>query len=202
MSKLSGVAVAARSFGWRGRVALAVGAAALLYGIAACSNTPGKLADLAKGPMAKLAVTAKPEPAPATRFTDLAGAAHTIGDFKGKVTVVNVWAKWCAPCVMEIPSLARLQGDYAGKPVAVVPIDLDKAEDIVPAKAFIAKNAPLTYYSEPTYALPYALKPSVSDMPTTIIYDKKGVERARLAGGADWSSPEAHAVIDALLAEG
>jgi thiol-disulfide isomerase/thioredoxin len=196
MSKRPNVAM-----NWPRRVLLGAGAAALLYGIGACSNPPGKLADLATGHMAKLTVTASPKPAPATVFTDLAGRPHTLADFKGKVTVLNVWAKWCAPCVMEIPSLARLQQAYAGKPVAVVPVDLDKGEDIVPAKAFIARNAPLAYYSEPTYALPYALQPSVTDMPTTIIYDKKGVERARLAGGADWSSPEARAVIDALLAE-
>jgi thiol-disulfide isomerase/thioredoxin len=187
--------------GWPRRIVLGAGAAALLYGIGACSNPPGDLAALATGHMAKLKVTAAPKPAPATVFTDLAGASHTIASFKGKVLVLNVWAKWCAPCVMEIPSLARLQQAYAGKPLAVAAIDLDKGEDITPAKAFIAKNAPLAYYSEPTYALPYALQPSVTDMPTTIIYDRRGVERARLAGGADWSSPEARAVVDALLRE-
>jgi hypothetical protein len=36
-------------------------------------------------------------------------------------------------------------------------------------------------------------------LPTTVIYDKTGHERARLAGGADWNSPEARAVIEALL---
>ena len=152
--------------------------------------------------MAKLTVSAAPKPAPVTAFTDTAGKTHTLADFKGKVTVMNVWAKWCAPCVLEIPSLARLQTAYAGRDVAVVAIDLDKGEDIGPARAFIAKNAPLTYYSEPTYKLPYAVDPPVADMPTTIIYDRKGLERARLAGGADWSSDQAKAVIDALLKEG
>ena len=37
--------------------------------------------------------------------------------------------------------------------------------------------------------------------PTTIIYDRQGRERARLAGDADWTSPEAYAVIDRLLTE-
>lgn len=178
-----------------------LGVAALLYGIAGCSNPAPDLKSLATGPMAKLTVIAVPKPAPATVFTDQAGVRHTLADFKGKVTVMNVWAKWCAPCVLEIPSLARLQTAYAGKDVAVVAVDLDKGEDIGPAQAFIAKNAPLTYYSEPTYALPYAVTPPVADMPTTIIYDRRGMERARLAGGADWSSEQAKAVIDALLKE-
>jgi hypothetical protein len=38
-------------------------------------------------------------------------------------------------------------------------------------------------------------------MPTTVIFDKHGVERARLAGGANWASPEARAVVQALIAE-
>jgi hypothetical protein len=41
----------------------------------------------------------------------------------------------------------------------------------------------------------------VENMPTTIIYDKKGVERARMSGGADWSGPDARAVVDRLLQE-
>lgn len=190
---------AAKTRGWQRRAVTLAGVAALLYATAGCSNPPGDIKALAKGGMAKLTFTEHPNPAPTTTFTDVAGKAHTIAEFKGKVTVVNVWAKWCAPCVTEIPSLAGLQAAYAGKPVAVVAIDVDKGEDIGPAQAFIAKNAPLTYYSEPTYALPYALRPVIQDMPTTIIYDKAGVERARLAGGADWSGPDAKAVIDALL---
>jgi hypothetical protein len=40
----------------------------------------------------------------------------------------------------------------------------------------------------------------VEGMPTTILYDRHGVEQARLAGGADWSGPDARRVIDDLLA--
>ena len=97
-----------------------VGMAALLYGLAACSNTPGDLKPLAKGGMAKLEITAKPETAPDIPFKDGAGGSHILGEFKGKVTIVNLWANWCAPCKEEIPSLARLQTAYAGKDVAVV----------------------------------------------------------------------------------
>ena len=209
MQDIPGAAGAANSRGWQRRAAAWLGVAALLYGIAGCSKPPAtQAADsaaqpagpaLGKGQMAKLMATSSPAPAPDTPIVDADGKTHTLAEFKGKVTVVNIWAKWCAPCVTEIPSLAKLQAAYAGQPVAVVAIDVDKGEDIDPAKRFIAKNAPLTYYSEPTFKLPYAMKPIVTDMPTTIIYDKAGVERGRLAGGADWSGPDARAVIDGLL---
>jgi thiol-disulfide isomerase/thioredoxin len=184
----------------RARLAAALGLAALLYAAAGCSNPPGDLKSLAKGGMVKLWPNGRATPPPPTVFTDAAGKPHSLAEFKGKVAIVNVWANWCAPCKVEIPSLARLQAAYAGKPVAVVAISVGKAEDETAGRAFVTKNPPLIFYTEPTYALAYAFQPPVAEMPTTIIYDKKGVERARLAGGADWSGPDAKAVIDFLLA--
>ncbi|MDB5479769.1 MAG: Redoxin domain protein [Caulobacteraceae bacterium] len=182
------------------RVLLGTASLVLLYALAGCSNPPGDLKSLAQGAMAKLVVSDKPAPAPDTVFRDAAGKPHTISEFKGRVAVVNVWANWCAPCKEEIPSLARLQAAYAGKPLVVVPVSVGKAEDETAGHAFIDRNPPLPFYTEPTYALAFALKPPVEGMPTTILYDARGVERARLAGGADWSSPQARAVMDLLLA--
>ncbi len=178
-----------------GRRTAVVATAALLTILAGCSKP------LNSGAMAKLTNTEHPAPAPTTVFHDASGAPHTLADFKGKVAVVNVWANWCAPCKAEIPSLAKLQTEYAGKPVAVVPISVGKGDDEPAGHAFIDRNPPLTFYSEPTYKLAFAFSPVVENMPTTVIYDKKGVERARMSGGADWSGPDAKAVIDKLLAE-
>ncbi|HEY5107664.1 MAG TPA: TlpA family protein disulfide reductase [Caulobacteraceae bacterium] len=175
-------------------------AAALVYAIAGCSKTPGDLRSLATGAMAKLTVTRQPAPAPTTVFADAAGQPHTLAQFRGKVTVVNIWANWCAPCKAEIPSLARLQRAYAGKPLAVVAISVGKDADETAGRAFIQRNPPLTFYTEPTYAIAYAFQPMIEGMPTTVIYDRAGVERARLTGGADWSGPDAKAVIDTLIA--
>ncbi len=172
-------------------------AAALLATLAACSKPP-----LNHGAMAKLVMTSHPAPPPASVFHDAAGAAHTLADFKGKVTLVNIWANWCAPCKAEIPSLAKLQAAYAGKPVAVVPISVGKGDDEAAGRAFIARTPPLAFYTDPSYAIAFAFKPVVEGMPTTIVYDAKGVERARLTGGADWSGPDAKRVIDTLLAKG
>ena len=151
--------------------------------------------------MAKLVMSPHPAPAPTTEFHDAGGGVHTLAEFKGRVAVVNIWANWCAPCKAEIPSLAKLQAAYAGKAVAIVPISVGKGDDEPAGHAFIDRNPPLTFYSEPTYKLTFAFLPPVDGMPTTIIYDKHGVERARLAGGADWSGPDARKVIDALLKE-
>jgi thiol-disulfide isomerase/thioredoxin len=178
-----------------------IGVAAALYVMPGCSSNPGaSLRPLAVGAMKKLVVADDPEPAPDVVFTDAQGRTHTLADFKGKVVVVNLWATWCAPCVAEMPTLAKLAEESGGQPVVVAPISLDTVEDRANAMAFIAKRPPLRFYAEPKFALAFALKPPVEGLPTTLLIDRKGLVRARLAGGADWSSPQAQKVIQALKA--
>jgi thiol-disulfide isomerase/thioredoxin len=181
-----------------------LGVAAVVYIIVQASINPqgaGSLKGLAKGEMAKLTIPAEATVAPVASFVDSTGKTTRIADFKGKVTVVNLWATWCAPCVLEMPTLAKLAASYEGKPVAVVAISIDNAEGGDKARAFIAKHAPLAFYHDPKMALPFAVKPAAVGMPTTIIYGPDGVERARVAGDADWSGKDAKAVIDKVLAE-
>lgn len=184
--------------------AAGLGVAGVVYIIAQASINPqgaGDLKGLAKGEMAKLAIPAEATVAPVTSFVDGTGTTRRIADFKGKVTVVNLWATWCAPCVLEMPTLAKLAAAYEGKPVEVVAISVDSPDAADKAKAFIAKHAPLAFYHDPKMALPFAVKPAAVGMPTTIIYGPDGVERGRVAGDADWSGAEAKAVIDKVLAE-
>ena len=115
--------------------------------------------------------------------------------------LVNLWATWCAPCVKEMPTLAALQKRYADKGVTVVAVSIDLAKDSDKAKAFIARNAPLGFYQDAALALPFAFHPSAQGYPSTIFYGRDGVERARMVGEADWSSPEADAVVDKLIKE-
>ena len=98
-------------------------------------------------------------------------------DFKGKVVVMNLWATWCAPCKLEMPTLATLAQTHAGQPVAIVAVSIDKPEALEQAKAFIAQQAPLKFYNDPEAKLPWALTPAANGMPTTVILGKDGLER-------------------------
>lgn len=201
--------------------ALAVGAAAVLYMIGTALFHPGPAYVVGRGPAGASATVSDPagaagaakvalpdatprgvgELAPSTPFKDGDGRDVTLADFKGRVVVLNLWATWCAPCRKEMPTLAALAALEASKPVTVLPVSMDSAAKTEAAKAFIAQHSPLTFHQDSGTALPFALKPPAPGFPTTVIFDKSGRERARVAGDLDWSSLRVRRVLDALAAE-
>ncbi|MBX3480229.1 MAG: TlpA family protein disulfide reductase [Caulobacter sp.] len=204
MNEVSGAGRRPDLLRWAIAVAVLAGALAVLYVILSAVIKPAGPTDLnslKKGGLTKLEVVTAPRPAPTAPFKDADGKDLTLADFKGKVVVANFWATWCAPCKVEMPTLSRLAATYEGQPVAVVAISIDRDDKDAEARAFIAANRPLKYYRDASGALPFLLQPQAQGMPTTVIYDKQGVERARLAGGADWASPEAMDLVKVLLEE-
>lgn len=187
---------------------MAAGAAIVLLGLIAGGVTlyadrAGKsdLSRFATGELAALVVPPEPLTAPDHVFKTHQGTDATLADFRGKVLVVNVWAMWCPPCRTEMPTLAALASAYEGTDLLVLPINVDATpEQIAAGKAFIDGHAPLPFYSDPTFQIPFEL-PGKEAMPQTVLIDRKGQVRASYSGGADWAGPEARALVEALLAE-
>jgi cytochrome c biogenesis protein CcmG/thiol:disulfide interchange protein DsbE len=65
-------------------------------------------------------------PAPVVHFKDLEGKDTSLGDYNGKVVLVNFWATWCDPCREEIPWLIDMQRKYADKGFTVLGIAMDE----------------------------------------------------------------------------
>lgn len=164
---------------------------------------PQDLARFAVGALTRLKTPTDLRPAPDYVFRDRTGTAVRFQAFKGRVTVVNLWAMWCAPCRAEMPTLAALARSYEANPdLIVLPINVDATpEGVKQAKTFIDEHAPLPFYNDIRFQLPFEF-PGKGMMPQTVVLDRQGRIRASLAGDADWNSPEARALIDALLAEG
>ncbi len=184
-----------------------VGGAGFLYIMVQSSTKTGPTGpgvsastELRKSFVAKVQLPAEPRSAPDYTFYDSAGKAMKIADLKGKVVVMNIWATWCAPCVAEMPTLAKLQAAYVGKDVEVVAVSIDSETSATRARLFIAGHDPLKFYHDREMKLPF--KVNAPGAPTTVIYGRDGLEKARVAGEADWSGPEARALIDRVLAAG
>ncbi|NBW09856.1 MAG: TlpA family protein disulfide reductase [Caulobacteraceae bacterium] len=159
------------------------------------------LARFATGSLATLETPAATPVAPDYVFKTADGADVRFSAFRGKVVLVNLWAMWCVPCRTEMPTLAAAAKTYEGKDLVVLPINVDVEPDkVADAKSFIGVHEPLPLYSDPKFQLPFEF-PGKGKMPQTILLDRQGRIRATFAGEADWNSPEARALIDAVLAE-
>ena len=147
------------------------------------------------GAMHEFILQTPPAPAPDVAFSDGADATLGFKDFKGKVTLVNLWATWCAPCVKEMPSLEALKKAHASKDFDVVTISEDRGARKV-VDPFFEKNglSALPRYTDADSAVGRALH--VRGLPTTLLLDRDGNEIGRFEGGADWSGANALALID------
>ena len=78
--------------------------------------------------------------APAFALPDLSGKTVRLADFRGKVTLVNFWAAWCAPCREEFPHMAELYRDFAKRPFAIAAISDDVSDTKM--RAFVREFRP------------------------------------------------------------
>jgi thiol-disulfide isomerase/thioredoxin len=128
-------------------------------------------------------------------FTDPSGKKLRTLDLKGKPLLINLWATWCGPCVLEMPTLDALAAAKAGKlQVLTVSQDLDQA-DAVGAFFNDRKLTRLAPWLDPENVLSQHYGTGV--LPTTVLYDAEGREVWRMIGSHDWSGPR----TDAMLAD-
>jgi thiol-disulfide isomerase/thioredoxin len=140
---------------------------------------------------------APPQPAPAAVFKDAAGKPASLEDFAGRPAVVNLWATWCAPCLKEMPSLDRLQAEFAGKlHVAAIAEDHAGSKTVAP---FVAKQKlhDLKIYLDPDTAVAEAFK--VNGLPTSFVLDAKGRVVGKVEGAADWTGAAMLSVLRKLI---
>jgi len=139
-----------------------------------------------------------PVPAPPEAFAALDGAPVRLADFKGRVVVLNFWATWCAPCIIEMPSLDRLQAALGDRGLAVLAVSIDRggAKVIRP----FAKRLGLEHlglYHDDMGALFRAF--GVTGLPTTFLIERQGDIVGAYPGAAEWDGPEARALIEYYL---
>lgn len=124
-----------------------------------------------------------------------------LSQFKGQVILLNIWAKWCPPCIEELPSLNALQHSLGSDDFKVVTVSLDR-DDPVQVRKFMEENKldqlPAYVDSSGDIQKMDALKDVVA-VPVTLILNRQMEAVALYEGDADWNGREARLVLEYYL---
>ena len=125
----------------------------------------------------------------------LDGTELDVADLKGQVVFLNLWATWCPPCRVEMPSIQRLYEQMKDDGVVFALVSNEGPETV---RGFVATNG----YTMPFYTAPRP--PSVfatRAIPTTFIIGPDGEIALRHVGAKDWDDQETADLLRRLLAE-
>jgi len=128
----------------------------------------------------------------------LDGQEITLSRLKGKVVLLDFWATWCGPCRESIPHLIQLYKNYRENGLELIGMDVDKG-DVETVRKFV-KSMDIPY---PIIVAPEDVVRSyrVNGIPTTILIDKEGNVRERIAGFSDSIAQELTRKVAELTSE-
>ncbi len=133
----------------------------------------------------------------AVALPDLQGREQALGQWKGKVLVVNFWATWCAPCREEMPAFVRIQTDLGPKGVQFVGIAVDQPDKVAQFAADLAVNYPVLIGGYGAMELSKALGNRLMALPFTLVVDRRGtVANVRLG---PFKEAELRTIVGQLL---
>ena len=131
------------------------------------------------------------------------GSATTLGQASPGLTLLNLWATWCAPCRAEMPGLDELRRADAtpgtngedGFDVIALNVDTPNAD---PAAFLKEIGVDLPLYTDPTLRTFTNLREVdlAVGLPVTALVDRDGCVLAAMNGPAEWWSEDARRLIE------
>ena len=126
---------------------------------------------------------------------------RTLADYKGQVTLVNVWATWCIPCEKEMPMLQRLYSEYKAKGLRIAAVSIDLPGMEAEIRRFTARyelGFDVLYDSDGKIKLGYM----TTGVPESFLIGKDGVIRFKqISAINERDAAQIRALLDGLLAE-
>jgi peroxiredoxin len=137
--------------------------------------------------------------APDFRATDVhSGSMRTMADYRGQVVLLNVWATWCEPCKIEMPSMEELYRAYGPRGLHIVAVSIDDAASEDSIRAY-ARHLGLSFeiLHDPTHAIEKAYQ--TTGYPESFVIDRNGTIRKKWISAANWNAAPSRALFDELL---
>ncbi len=119
-------------------------------------------------------VDASPAAIHAASFRDEEGAPRRLGQFAGKVLVVNFWATWCTPCREEMPGFVKLQARWRDRGVQFVGLAQDEPAKVAAFGRELGVNYPLWLGEAEVMDLSRRLGNRLGVLPHTVLLDGEG----------------------------
>jgi thiol-disulfide isomerase/thioredoxin len=146
---------------------------------------------------ASTSVRAVDEPLPTLSGQSLDGHELSSADYAGEVLVVNAWASWCEPCILEQPELVQVAKRYASRGVAF--LGLDHMDQDAAAQAWVESyHVPYPSIADPSGT--FAASLDYVGLPDTYVVDRTGTIRYVIGPGAT-SASQLSGVLDQVLAD-
>jgi thiol-disulfide isomerase/thioredoxin len=136
-------------------------------------------------PFNNIAQHTSPKPISPIVFEDFSGNKVNLGDYSGKLVIVNFWATWCKPCKEEMPSLDILSQNENFENLIIFPVNIENVNYEKTKKFFSNLNVKkLGIFFDPN--LNFVKELNLRGVPTTVIINKKREEFARIIGSIDF----------------
>lgn len=124
-------------------------------------------------------------------FYDLDGNKKTWSDYEGKFLLVNFWATWCAPCVVELPTLQELGEKFKNQNFEVIAISIDMAATPEKLSKFLDGRMLSNFAGFMDTDRILQKNIPMRGIPTTFLLNPKGELMYVFEGESNWSNPPA-----------
>lgn len=138
---------------------------------------------------------------PDISFLDPSGTEKFWQDFEGKYLLVNFWATWCAPCVIELPSFGKLRDRFSDNGLEIIAISLDKQRSHDDIRDFLKYRGIDNFAAYYDHSGMMERQLSLRGIPTSYLLDPNGNILTIFEGDADWNSRPAIAYFEEILTQ-
>ena len=118
-------------------------------------------------------------------------------EYVGSVTLVNIWATWCAPCRLEMPSMQQAFEDLADQGFRIAAVSIDDGDS--DAVVAFGEELGLTFDLLHDQSMAIQREYQTTGVPESFLLDKNGIIVKRVIGWHDWSAPANRNLIERLL---
>jgi len=131
-------------------------------------------------------------------LVDINGKSFSLSEHLGKVVLLDFFATWCGPCIMQIEYLQALHRDYPSEQLVILSISVDiESDSVLKLQLFAQQNQMQWTVAQDTDNVGY--KYGVSPIPHLVVIDTEGYERYGHIGVTAASTLRSE--IDALISE-